>query len=277
MKYILIRDDDLNFFTPFEELKTVYGFMFEQGIPVNFSTIPAVNGAAKTLSNDKKKEVFEPFLPDAIAGTKGSFYLSDNTNLLSSLKDIPNNEFLLHGFEHSGNQGRCEFEIDDSSLLLKKLLLGKKILTDCFGIEPRTFVAPQDKYSRQAIELIKSRFDTFSLGWIDRKRLPNRCLPSYAYKKLKKENHIHYGKLLMTEHPGCHYSKYVPREISDTKLSSALKEHTFTIIVTHHWEFFNSGQLNKVMWSAFKNRVEQLNADKETQFIRFSELYQLMA
>ena len=88
MKYILIRDDDLNFFTPFEELKTVYGFMFEQGIPVNFSTIPAVNGAAKTLSNDKKKEVFEPFLPDAIAGTKGSFYLSDNTNLLSSLKLI---------------------------------------------------------------------------------------------------------------------------------------------------------------------------------------------
>ena len=50
MKYILIRDDDANFFTRPEMLEEVYGFIFENNIPINFAIIPAVNGAAKTES-----------------------------------------------------------------------------------------------------------------------------------------------------------------------------------------------------------------------------------
>lgn len=275
MRYVLVRDDDLNYFTPFSQLETVYGFMFDQEIPVNFSTIPAVNASAITKDHETGETAFEPFLPKDVAGISGNFELDQNTELLAKLNTMQANEYLHHGFEHSGTDGLCEFETRDSKLLSYKLERGRQILTRCFGQTPRTFVAPQDKYSREAIELIQSRFDTFSLGWIDRSRLPPSLFGKYACKKLFKRNHLHHGNLLMTEHPGCHYSRYVPRSISDPKLDAHLAQHDFTIIVTHHWEFFEGGKLIKSMWDAFKSRIQALHADPNTRLIRFSELYRL--
>lgn len=272
MRYVLIRDDDLNFFTPFQQLETVYGFMFDQGIPVNFSAIPAVNGAATTKDHHTGSEVYEPFLPEDIAGTQGNFALNENKRLLSQLNAIDSNEFLHHGYEHSGHNGLCEFESRDVALLSYKLEHGRKILSQCFGKAPETFVAPQDKYSPEALKLIQSRFKTFSLGWIDRTRLPSSMLPRYIMKRALKRNWMHYGDMLMTEHPGCHYSQYVERSVSDSRLNAALTKHQVTIIVTHHWEFFQSGKLIRSMWDAFKSRIDELQADSNTQLITFSQL-----
>lgn len=277
MRYVLIRDDDLNFFTPFTQLEAVYGFMFDRGIPVNFSAIPAVNGSAVTRDPSNGREVFEPFLPTDVAGCKGNFALDENTDLLAQLRHIKSNEFLHHGYEHSGSNGLCEFESRDKSLLEKKLSLGRDILSRCFGYAPDTFVAPQDKYSPEAIELIRAQFNTFSLGWIDRRRLPVSLLWQYALKKVFSRNRMRYGELLMTEHPGCHYSRYVPRAESDQKLDMHLARHDVSIIVTHHWEFFDQGKLIKPMWDAFKARVLKLQADPQTRIITFSQMQTIAA
>lgn len=272
MRYVLIRDDDLNFFTPFQQLETVYGFMFDQGIPVNFSAIPNVNGAATTTDQITGAEIHEPFLPQEIAGTHGNFALDESTSLLNQLNSIHTNEFLHHGYEHSGQSGRCEFESRDLALLSYKLEHGREILSRCFGKTPDTFVAPQDKYSSEAFKLIQSRFNTFSLGWIDRSRLPCSMLPKYIFKKLLSRNWMRSGSMMITEHPGCHYSQYVDRNVSDSKLDDALTNNEFTVIVTHHWEFFDKGKLIKSMWDAFRSRILALEADSNTQLITFSQL-----
>jgi peptidoglycan/xylan/chitin deacetylase (PgdA/CDA1 family) len=272
MKYVLIRDDDLNFFSQYQQVEQVYGFMFEREIPLNFSTIPSVNGAAKTLSPDGKKEIYEPFLPQSIAGTNINFSIADNKPLVSTLKDVPSNEFLLHGFEHHGQGGAREFETTDKVKLKEKLENGIDILASAFGYVPNTFVAPQDKYSPQALSMIQHYFKIFSLGWIDRTRIPKAWLPKYFYKKCLGKNYIKDQDFLVTEHPGCHYSQYVKRDVSDLMLDHALKTNHFTVIVTHHWEFYKHGVLDTSMWEAFKQRVLSIHQSPDYKLITFSQL-----
>jgi hypothetical protein len=274
MKYVLIRDDDLNFHTSFEMLNVIYGFLFEQGIPVNFSTIPAVNGAAKTKDFNSGEEIYEPFLPADIAGEERLYPISDNTSLMNDLNAISRVDFLQHGYEHSGYNGLCEFEINDRKKLQTKLDDGHDILSTAFKRRPTTFVAPQDKYSLTAISEIQKRFDTLSLGWLDKTRLPKSYLPAYYWMKLCKKNRIKQQDFLLTEHPGCHYSRYFPRSHCDPILDSYLVKHDITVIVTHHWEFFEDGVLNLEMWQAFRARILSLKQNKKIQFLTFSELYQ---
>ena len=275
MKYILIRDDDLNYFTKFEQIECVYGFMFEQGLSVNFSTIPAVNAAAKTIDRDTGKFIREPFLPAETEGLKGNYPIDKNASLLSKLRSIGSNEYLHHGYEHSQSREGCEFESSDKRLLSEKLDHGREILRRGFGSAPETFVAPQDKYSKEAFELIQKRFNTFSLGWIDRRRLPVTSLHRYVLKKLLRRNRMKLGRLLLTEHPGCHYSQYVKRSVSDKLLDEHISENEVSIIVTHHWEFFNQGKLIVPMWNAFKSRILALQSDRNTKLIKFSQLHSI--
>ena len=114
MKYILIRDDDVNFFTSPDVLEEVYGFIFENDIPINFSVIPAVNTAAKTESCHFGAGNPEPFLPEDIAGDDKQFPITGNPDLLRFLNAVNKKEFLLHGFEHSGKSGKYEFESEDT-------------------------------------------------------------------------------------------------------------------------------------------------------------------
>jgi len=275
MRYVLVRDDDLNYFTAFDQIERVYGFMFEQGIPVNLSTIPAVNAAAKTIDRDTGNIIQEPFLPAEIEGLEGNYPIDKNASLVSKLRSIGSNEYLHHGYEHSQSEEGCEFESSDKKLLSEKLDHGREILRRSFGLAPDTFVAPQDKYSQEAFELIQTRFSTFSLGWIDRRRLPITYIPHYMLKKLCCRNRMRIGKLLLTEHPGCHYSQFVERSVSDRCLDQHIEKHEISIIVAHHWEFFNQGKLIVPMWNAFKSRILALQSDRNTKLIKFSQLHSI--
>lgn len=272
MKTVLIRDDDLNYFSRFEDIERVYGFMFEQGIPINFSTIPSVNASARTLSPDGTHEVFEPFLPENFSGEDRNYDITDNKALLGALREIDTNEYLLHGFEHHGVNGIREFESKDKALLRRKLTDGVDILFSAFGCVPETFVAPQDKYSLEALSVVRQLFKVFSLGWIDRRRIPLTWLPRYFYKKYNGKNYLREGDFLVTEHPGCQYSQYVNRDLSDFKLDQALALNDFTVIVTHHWEFYRDGVFDVEMWGAFRSRILALHHSKDFNIVTFSQL-----
>ncbi len=275
MKYVLIRDDDVNYHTSFDMLKTVYGFIFDNDIAINFSVIPAINTAAKTASSQPGKQVYEPFLPQHLAGINQLFPICDNKTLVDGLLAVKRREFLLHGFDHNSSESQYEFETSNLTLLQQKIQQGIEIFVKAFHTRPATFVAPQDKYSLNAIRLIRDTFQTFSLGWLDKRRLPKIYLPFYYWMKLSKKNHLKNRDFLLTEHPGCLYSRYRPRQECDQILDSYLANHQFTVIVVHHWEFFDEGILNYALWRAFKNRIIALNADPEVKFITFSQLHKM--
>ncbi len=270
MKYILIRDDDVNFFTCRDMLEEVYGFIFENDIPINFSVIPAVNSAAKTESCNFGAGSPEPFLPRDVAGEDKQFPITGNPGLLHFLNSIRKKEFLLHGFEHAGKSGRYEFESEDRNVIEDKLIKGMDIFEKAFGVIPETFVAPQDKYSRTAFAQIKSRFKTLSLGWVDSGRIPFALYCRYLQMKLMHRNYICDGKFLITEHPGCMFSRFKDVNETSRKLDDYIAGHEITVIVTHHWEFFDNGVLNRELINAFRQRITGLTG--KCEFLTFSGL-----
>jgi hypothetical protein len=270
MKYILIRDDDVNFFTSPDVLKEVYGFIFENDIPINFSVIPAVNTAAKTESCHFGAGNPEPFLPEDIAGEDKQFPITGNPDLLRFLNAVNKKEFLLHGFEHSGKSGKYEFESEDKDVIEDKLIKGIAIFEKAFGVIPETFVAPQDKYSKTAFFGIKSRFKTLSLGWVDSSRIPFSLYCRYVQMKLMHRNYICDGKFLISEHPGCMFSKFTDIHKMSEHLDKYIINHQITVIVTHHWEFFDNGILNRDLLAAFRRRITGLMG--KCEFLTFSKL-----
>jgi hypothetical protein len=270
MKYILIRDDDVNFFTGTDVLEEVYGFIFENDIPINFSIIPAVNSAAKTESCHFGAGSPEPFLPRDIAGEDKQFPITGNADLLQFLNSIKRKEFLLHGFEHAGESGKYEFESEDKNTIQDKLIKGMNIFENAFGAIPETFVAPQDKYSKTAFAQIRSRFKTLSLGWVDSSRIPFALYYRYLQMKLMRRNYICDGKFLIAEHPGCMFSKFMDINEMSKRLDEYIAGHQITVIVTHHWEFFENGTLNRNLTNAFRQRITGLM--NKCEFLTFAEL-----
>ncbi len=270
MKYILIRDDDANFFTRPEMLEEVYGFIFENNIPINFAIIPAVNGAAKTESLYFGAGSPEPFLPAGIADEDKQFPITGNPDLLQFLNSLKRKEFLLHGLEHAGKSGKYEFESEDKNVIEDKLVKGVNIFEKAFGAAPETFVAPQDKYSKAALTLIKSRFKTLSLGWVDSSRIPFGLYCRYLQMKLTGRNYICDGKFLITEHPGCMFSKFMDINEMSRILDEYIAAHQITVIVAHHWEFFEKGALNTDLLDAFRRRITGLAG--KCEFLTFSGL-----
>ena len=276
MKYILIRDDDVNYFTKIEDLNRVYGFIFERDIPINFAIIPKVDASAKTISNDYSNDSYEPFIPEEFRGKENRFPINENHKLVKFFKSLKNAEFLLHGFTHKGLERNFEFEIEDESVIEEKLNKGSKIFELAFKKKPKTFVAPQDKFSLKSFLAIQQRFETFSLGWIDKTKIPKSFLFKYYLMKLWNNNYIFKDNFLVLQHPGCQFSKFKEINKSSSILDKYLLSHKITVIVVHNWEFFNGKNLSRELHSAFKNRILSLWENEDFRFIKFSELNEII-
>lgn len=270
MRQVLLRDDDVNFFTKPEVLEEVYGFVIESGIPINFSVIPAVSAAAKTDSPLFGAGSPEPFLPADAPASDQSFLVTGNAPLLRFLNSIKSKEFLLHGFAHAGQRGGSEFESDDADALAEKLDTGARLLSQAFGAAPETFVAPQDKCGSSALPLIRRRFKTLSLGWVEPRRLPPSWYCGYLRMKLARRNYLRVGDFLAIEHPGCMFSRFKDVKSAAEALSGYMDRHQTTVIVTHHWEFFDGGVPNRTLLDAFRQRISNLRG--KCEFLTFSGL-----
>jgi len=276
MKYILIRDDDLNYHTDINHLKVAYEYIFENDIPINFATIPAVNTSSKTSSSDFGEGSYEPFIPVEVAGVDREWEIDKNRELIEFLSTINNAEYLLHGYSHKGEAPLYEFEENDEKILKEKLNKGLEIYKRAFKAEPKTFVAPQDKYSAQAFSMIKEKFDIFSLGWIDKSRISFSQKVKYYIKKITKDNFIKDSNITIIEHPGCLFSKFKPQDESIQILDRYISNHDISIIVVHHWEFFDNGKANVALIESFKNKMVELNNSNEYKIINFKELSSLI-
>lgn len=270
-KYLLLRDDDVNFFTSPRQLTEVYGFLQDNGLPINFSVIPAVRGDARTYSMAFGANSYEPFLPADVAGTPKSFPLQDNRDLTAYLKQLPDADFLLHGFAHQGEDGRYEFDSSEPERLEEKITAGMEIFRQALQYTPQTFVAPQDQYSPCALRLLARYFRIFSMGWIDRGKLPYRYWPAYFRMKLTGRNYCRCGSLLLLEHPGCVFSRFYDTGAMLERLDAGIKAHAVTVIVTHHWEFYGKdGQLDQARWRLFRDKI--LSLAGKHKFVTFREL-----
>ena len=272
MKHVLIRDDDLCFFSEPERVEEIYGFIFDRALPSNFSVIPNADASARTNSTDFGPGTYEPFIPEVYYGRNECFSVLENPRLTAYLREKPGVEILQHGYCHGGTPGNYEFEDTDRARVAEKIRAGAAILEEAFGKAPTTFVAPQDKYSRASLLEIQEHFDTFSLGWLDRSRLPAALLPAYFWMKLWGKNTMGASRLTCIEHPGVIFSRFKDTEAELARFHRYMKSHPVTVLVLHHWEFYEGGQLNRPLHQKFKDLVNSLADSEQCRFINFRDL-----
>ncbi len=287
VKYVLIRDDDTNFFTIPRMLEEIYEEIFEMGIPVNLSVIPFVSTETKTYYPwTNKKLRYEPFIPKEFENRNLCIPFYENLELTESLANMHEFiEIVQHGFSHSQNEFSSSNEVE----LREKILNGKKILEKSFGSTPKFFSAPYDAYSSNAFSLLKKHFQGATLGEfklsnkLNVKHLPLALMPHYFNALRKGEVFFINNNFLLLGHNGFLIDPFV--DIDKTKESlkaSAIKNHRVMVLMQHYWNYFYSREecqvkdkLNKSLHNTFIDIVQWLKAEG-ARFVTISHLHKIL-
>lgn len=145
MVKLVIRDDDMNYFTKVEDIKQVYKDLHM--CPISFAVIPTVIDVS-TLG--------------ACSDTKGNTkprYIGDNQELVEWMKKEyinGNVDILLHGITHSYQflKGKRQFEMqwrDGEEDLSKSLRYWKETISTLFGCNITCFVAPGNRVTKYTL------------------------------------------------------------------------------------------------------------------------------
>jgi len=273
--FIVIRDDDVCYFTRPKDLEIIYKPLFEENLAVNLAVIPAVDSTLK-----------EPFIE---SGKNDHRYLTieENRDLVDFTKQY-NFEVLQHGLTHEIFQREPvfipEFRITDKMELYRRATQGQKILEEVFGKKPRFFVPPWDVLSKQAYRVLMQLFNGVSLATLSHGRfkkwplkliqefipwnVPLRFLPKFWGGRIRRKNYCIINDFLILENRGL----YIELILDEESLLKAINKFNFITIVVHHWLLISNNELLK-MWY---NILDSLLTNSRIHITSFSEIYKII-
>jgi len=270
-KYIIIRDDDICFFTKPRELELVHKPLLEENKPVNLAVIPMVDTSLD-----------EPFVKVHMPDVRYAS-IEWNKDLVEFIRQH-NFEVLQHGFAHelfSREPFIPEFRIRDKMELYRRATQGQRILEKVFSKKPRFFVPPWDVLSKQAYSVLMQLFDGVSLATLSHGRfrrwplrliqdfipwnVPLRFLPKFLSSRIRRHNYCVINEFLILENRGL----YVKPEFDKEFLLKVINRFDFVTIVVHYWLLTSSNEALK-MWH---NILNLLLASDNVHIITFSEVY----
>lgn len=147
---LVIRDDDVSFFTKPSELEKAYSFLGRKPVSfsVVFSTVPI-----------HKDSVF----PYGANIEYRQYNIMENVELIDYLKEKKQRrevDILLHGFSHeykfSNNRWEAEMIWKDYSQAYSELFLASQTLKKCFGNDScNVFVPPNNLISPSSVKVVE--------------------------------------------------------------------------------------------------------------------------
>jgi len=263
MRYVILRDDDTNAFTPVECLERLYRPFLDRGLPVNLATIPRVRTDAIRVDGQP-----EEFLYGAARGAPRAVSLAENPRLVRYLLENKDLRVVQHGYDHTMN----EFASDDGDDLRHRIERGREVLEGLGFSRSNAFVAPYDQYSPCGIREIANRFRIFSTGWFDLRRLPQKWWLPYAATKVGRRAHWRVEGTLLLSHPGCLLSCHRPRETMLNAIQEAVGQRQLTVLVTHWWEYFRNRQPDDAFITVLHETAAWLAKQPDIKVITFDDL-----
>jgi hypothetical protein len=210
----------------------------------------------------------EGFLAYRNGTTSPSVPIAANVKLVNYLRENHGYKIVQHGLHHD----YLEFERVKDGAVGDWLEQGTKALLDAGFPRPGTFVAPDDKFSRDALQETARRFPVISSGWYERRRLPYTWWPRYSWKKLRAEPHWRIGRTLLLSHPGCLLSCFRPYEKMLETIRGEIEQRQLTVLVTHWWEYFRQQQADDAFIGVLHETAEYLARERDIRVISFSDL-----
>lgn len=264
-KRILIRDDDVSYFTNVEQFQTVHRALLENRIPFSVAVVPNAYGNVPSANGG---------LEGNHSGEKRFFPVSENRDLVSFIQSHPFIEIVQHGFTHEKTvAGLPEFASGDSQALASKLEAGARILRDSFGENPLFFVPPYDAVSRTAMEVARKQFSGICLSRISRAVLPVFLWPKHWFLKRTGRFILNWNGFSIVQHPGVDFSFMEPDDSLDDFNAAWSNTKDVFVLPVHSWNFFKpDGKLKTGRFNRWENLVRKWIDDPSVRFIPFSEI-----
>lgn len=279
-RYVVIREDDISYFTDPAILELLYRPLFKRGIPSNFCVIPKVlanipiGGGQESPFFKQYGLRYEPFIPVGYRGQDKSCDIRDNPGLISFISNLPV-EIVQHGFNHTWN-GIAEFAYGNEKIIRQNLESGRQILRSAFGRQPGFFCPPWDRISRAGIYAVKrAGFLGISLSRFGR-YLPYRLWPAHFWNKyLSQKEVIRWGRLLILPHPGCFISLFKKPLEAIEQFKKIYSSQRIMVLVNHHWEynFDSSSQMDAGRLDSWYTIIDFILKQPEAEIITFSMLH----
>jgi hypothetical protein len=271
MKYVIIRDDDTNALTPVECLERLYRPFLDRKLPVCLATIPDVRSDVRFPNGEP-----EGFLVAAKGVKPGYHAIGSNQKLVYYLKANSGYEIVQHACHHEfigvkDGLATPEFDNPDAADVARRLDHGIAKLREAGFPDSGTFVAPYDRLTPESWREVSKRFRVISTGWFERRRLPKEWMLSYVMHKVSRRLHWKRDGNLLLTHPGCHLSYH--RKLGEIlpRIKDSIAANKLTVLVTHWWEFFRTGDADEPFIKALHETAEYLAAQPDLKVIRFSE------
>lgn len=169
---MLIRDDDISYFTTPQELENIWGKWYGK-VNFLFSVTPFM------VENKEYKIQGREFNYHQLGNKE--FNIANNVELIKYLRYLLNKDYIkigLHGYNHKyiikNNTLIAEYNIRDEKVLYEKSLKAKKYLEKLLDTKIDIFVPPDNAVSKEAIRVLsKAGFRkvlrAFPMKYIDSK------------------------------------------------------------------------------------------------------------
>jgi len=263
MRYVIVRDDDTNAFTPAQSLERLYRPFLDRRFAVNLATIPEVTAKA-TMADGTP----EGFLLNHNGTTAKTTPIGTNQELVEYVLKNPGYHVVQHGCYHN----YLEFDRPEREEISRRLDHGTERLLEAGFPRPRAFVAPYDKLSSASFHEVATRFRVLSTGWFELRRLPCAWWPRYLLKKYHRKAHWRIGKTFLLSHPGCLLSCQRDPSTTFDAIVRHLSSNQLTVLVTHWWEYFRNGQPNEPLIKTLHQTASYIAQQPELKVISFDDL-----
>jgi len=243
MTRFLLRDDDANATSDPDRLARAYAPLLDAGIPVTFSVIPSVR--LDTRAPDGQRE---RFIPEDLAGAAREAPLLRSSPLAAWLRThTAQCSVAQHGHDHSRVRQGTEFGALSRQEAAHRIDAGYRLLTRALGEPPRSFVAPWDAMSSEALAAAVARFPVVSTSWLDRDRLPPRWWPAHVAERLLKSEILRIGGGVVLRHRGGPVGPSAdPAEIPRI-LDRLAHRAEVAVVMLHHWMFWDNPEPHPVV------------------------------
>ncbi len=262
---VLVRDDDISYFTDLEQFTRVHRFLLERGLPFNVAAIPAASTAIDAAATSRKAS-------NPRSQVKVAYHeLYRAKELTAFFSSRPQIEVAQHGYQHVRQEdGTPEFASESAGEIRHRILEGKAIIQGAFGREPRFFVPPFDTVSPTAMAIIKNHYDGISLSRYSHSLLPPYLWFKFAVNKWQQKHLLRWQKFIVLSHPG---SDLIFLRHDEPLNIHHLPAKDVLVVTVHSWMFFDAaGMLKETMLQRYETLLAALASSPKIRFKRFSDL-----
>jgi hypothetical protein len=264
-KYVIVRDDDPNFFTSTRTLEKIYEEIFSLNVPINSSVIPCIETGHKLKNASFHGNYIdcEPFIPEKYRDITHQFAVYENRELIEFInnsKDLIN--VVQHGFSHSPH----EFSSINLGDLKRRIALGKQVLQKAFHETPKFFCAPYDLYTSISLSALKRNFCGATYGEMTLRtmlspkygvRLPFYMIPSFIEAAYRDSVFSFNDNFLLLGYANetCFNPFENPSSVEKAFVAYAGR-HEVIVLALHYWEFFYDKEKNVIGECVNKKALE---------------------